>query len=87
MRNALKWQAPPHTLGTFSVDHSGAIGWWVQMPDAAIERIYFQLSDQSGTASVMSLGDTPISHDGVRITDTSIANIGGIYIKTLARIV
>ncbi|MEO6370829.1 MAG: hypothetical protein ABIQ73_02735 [Acidimicrobiales bacterium] len=83
----LNMQAPPNTVGTFFGEQRSSNGWEVQMPDGSIERIYFHLPEPLGLPSLLNLENLPTSHDGVPITDTSIANIGGIYITTLVGVV
>src|SRR5205823_226809 len=83
----LNKHAPPNTIGTFFGDQLGGNGWEVRMPDGTTERVYFDLPAESGVESNLHLPDPPTEHDGQQITDTSIKNLGGLYIQTLNRIV
>lgn len=79
--------APPNTVGTFFGDQLGGDGWEVQMPDGSTEKVYFQLPGDVDIESGLTLVDPPDQHDGHPITDTSVANLGRLYLATLRRIV
>jgi len=79
--------APPNTVTTFFGDQLGGNGWAVKMPDGSVERVYFDLPAGAGVESGLMFSDPPTQHDGVPIEDTSIANIGRLYIDTLNKIV
>ena len=82
----LSTQAPPNTVATFLGDERGGNGWEVQTPDGSIEKVYFQLPGVD-IESGMELPEPPTQHDGHAITDTSIGNLGALYVGTLTRIV
>jgi hypothetical protein len=84
----LNQHAPPNTVGTFFGDSgTGGDGWVVRMPDGSTEKIYFSLPDTVDIKSDLRLPDPPTEHNGQAITDTSIANLGTLYLDTLKRIV
>lgn len=47
----------------------------------------FDLPDGVDVKSELRLSDPPTEHNGQRIVDTSIANLGKLYIQTLGQIV
>jgi hypothetical protein len=80
--------APPNTVGTFLGENStGGNGWNVRMPDGSIQKVYFDLPDNPHVKSEYLLPNPPSEHDGQAIIDTSIANLGQLYITTLKRII
>jgi hypothetical protein len=79
--------APPNTIGTFFGDQHGGNGWEVLMPDGTRQTVYFQLPEGVGIESGLQLPNPPNQHDGQPIEDTSIANLGSLYLGTLTRIV
>lgn len=79
--------APPNTISTFLGDQTGGNGWEVQMPDGSIEKVYFQLPEGVDIESGLQFADPPTQHYGVPITDTSIGNLGRVYLRTLANMV
>jgi hypothetical protein len=81
--------SPPGTVSTFIGDQLGGNGWEVQMPDGSIQKVYLDLPDQPGLSVTSWLGfvDPPTHHDGSPITDTSLANIGALYVGTLVHLV
>lgn len=80
--------APPNTVGTFFGEGStGGNGWNVRMPDGSIQKVYFDIPDNPHVKSELLLPNPPTEHEGQPITDTSIANLGQLYIATLKRIV
>lgn len=83
----LSKHAPPNTKGTFFGDPLGGNGWEVLMPDGSMEKVYFDLPEGVDVESGLTLPDPPAQHDGQPITDTSIANLGRLYIAALTRIV
>jgi hypothetical protein len=83
----LSVHAPPNTIGTFLGDQLGGDGWEVQMPDGTVEKVYFSLPSNIDVKSGLSLENPPDQHDGEPIRDSSIANIGTLYVTTLGRIV
>jgi hypothetical protein len=87
VKRYLDAHAPPNTIGTFLGDTLGGDGWIVQQPDGSTARVYFQLPDDVDIRSGLMLKDPPSQHDGHTITDTSIANLGRIYIEALDRLV
>lgn len=82
----LSRHGPPNTEGIFLGDQLGGNGWQVRMPDGTVERVYFDLPDADVTSG-LTLHDPPNEHDGQPITDTSIQNLGQLYIDALTRIV
>jgi len=83
----LSQHAPPNTIGTFFGDQHGGNGWEVLMPDGTKQTVYFQLPEGIDVESGVQLPDPPDEHDGQPITDKSIANLGNLYVSTLARTV
>jgi hypothetical protein len=84
----LSKHAPPNTVGTFFGEgRTGGNGWQVRMPDGSIENVYFDLPDSIDVKSELQLPNPPTEHNGQPITDTSIANLGTLYIQTLRQIV
>jgi hypothetical protein len=84
----LSRHAPPNTIGTFFGEgRTGGNGWEVRMPDGSTEKVYFDLPGNVDVKSELLLPDPPTEHNGERITDTSIANLGNLYIETLRQIV
>jgi hypothetical protein len=80
--------APPNTVGTFFGEgRTGGNGWNVKMPDGSIQKVYFDIPDSSGVKSELQLADPPKEHYGEPINDTSIANVGKVYLDTLRSIV
>lgn len=80
--------APPNTIATFLGEGStGGNGWEVRMPDGSVEKVYFSLPESVDVRSALHLHDPPTEHDGQPISDTSIANLGKIYLTTLRQIV
>jgi hypothetical protein len=86
---ALGEQAPPNTIATFLGDSLGGNGWIVALPDGSEGRVYFELPPGADvtTSLILSSDNLPDQHDGQPISDTSIVNLGRIYIGTLERIV
>lgn len=84
----LNKHAPPNTVGTFFGEGAtGGDGWRVQMPNGTVETVYFRLPDGVDIKTTFHLPDPPTEHDGVPINDNSIANLGGLYMQSLRRIV
>jgi hypothetical protein len=83
----LRQHAPPNTIATFFGDEHGGTGWEVQLPDGTTEKVYFQLPDEVDIVHEYRLPDPPIEHDGQPIEDTSLANLGRLYLGMLATIV
>lgn len=80
--------APPNTVATFFGEaRTGGNGWEVRMPDGSIQRRYFQLPRETGVESALRFIEPPDQHDGRPITDTSIENLGSLYISFLSRLV
>jgi hypothetical protein len=80
--------APPNTIGTFLGEGStGGHGWEVRMPDGSVEKVYFSIPGSVDIRSALHLADPPTEHDGQPISDTSIANLGAIYLAALRRVV
>jgi hypothetical protein len=86
MRTMMR-DAPPNTAGVFLGDNLGGNGWMVEMPDGTTEKVYFDLPEGADARSELLLVDPPTQHDGQPIGDTSIANIGVLYLGTLREIV
>jgi hypothetical protein len=57
------------------------------MPDRSTQKVYFSLPETFDVRSELHLTDPPTEHDGQPVTDTSVANIGTLYVNTLKRIV
>lgn len=88
MINELNRHAPPGTVGTFFGEGAtGGNGWEVRMPDGSTQKVYFSLPDSFGVQSTLHLPDPPDQHDDQPITDTSVANLGRLYLTTLGRYV
>jgi hypothetical protein len=83
----LNQHAPPNTIGTFLGDQYGGNGWEVRMPDGTTEKVYFQLPAELDIESGLQLPNPPTEHYGQPITDTSLANVGHLYVTTLAAVV
>lgn len=84
----LSRHAPPNTVGTFFGEGStGGNGWEVRMPDGSTQKVYFDLPDTVDVKSQLKLPNPPTEHDSHPVTDTSVANLGGLYLNTLKRIV
>lgn len=79
--------APPNSVGLFLGDELGGNGWRVQMPDGSIESVYFDLPESIDVTSWLTVSDAPDQHEGKPITDKSLANLGGLYLATLERMV
>lgn len=79
--------APPNTVAVFVGDQLGGIGWEVEMPDGSQEKVYVTLPPSVGVESTVRFIDPPDQHDGVPITDTSVENLGSLYIATLSELV
>lgn len=79
--------APPNTVATFLGDQFGGNGWDVRMPNGSTEKVYFQLPDNLDIESGLRLEDPPTQHYGAPISDTSIANLGRLYLGTLQAMV
>lgn len=80
--------APPNTISTFFGEgKTGGNGWVVQLPDGSEEKVYFSLPESVDITSTLHLSNPPREHDGHQITDTSIANLGSLYLTTLRWIV
>lgn len=86
LRRDLSTHAPPNTIATFFGDQLGGNGWEVRMPDGSTEKVYFDLP-AGVVESGLQLPDPPTQHDGEAITNTSIANLGRLYIDYLDRTV
>jgi hypothetical protein len=82
----LNRHAPPNTEGTVLGDQLGGNGWKVRMPDGSLETVYFQLPESVDVESGLNLPDPPNQHDGRPIMDTSIGNLGRLYIAALTKI-
>jgi hypothetical protein len=76
-------------VGWFLGDSVGGHGWEVQLPDGSIEKVYFDLPPEVADNFEFEflLSDPPDEHDGRPIEDKSIANLGGLYIAALSRMV
>ncbi len=84
----LNKHAPPNTIRTFfGENRTGGDGWEVQMPDGSVQKVYFDLPATFDVKSELQLPDPPTEHDGQLIADTSITNLGALYLSTLRRIV
>ncbi len=83
----LSKHAPPNTVATFFGDQLGGNGWQVRMPDGSTEKVYFELPADVDVESGLRLDNPPQEHKSEPITDTSIANLGGLYIAMLTEIV
>lgn len=80
--------APPNTVRTFFGEgRTGGNGWDVKMPDGSIQKVYFDLPGTFDVKSELHLSNPPKEHDGRPIADTSIANIGKLYLDTLRGVV
>jgi hypothetical protein len=82
----LNRHAPPNTVGTFLGDQLGGNGWQVRMADGSIQHVYFELPEGLDIESGLQLPNPPKEHDDEPITDTSIANLGRLYVETLTEI-
>ena len=71
----------------FGEGRTGGNGWDVRMPDGSIQKVYFDLPATFDIKSELLLPNPPTEHDGQPITDTSIANLGSLYLDTLKRTV
>ena len=83
----LQKHAPPNAESTFLGDALGGNGWEVRMPDGSLAKVYFELPEGVDVESSLTLADPPDQHDGQRITDASIGNLGRLYIAALTGIV
>lgn len=83
----LNRHAPPNTISTFLGDQFGGNGWEVRMPNGSTSKVYFDLPPDTDIESGLEVHDPPGQHDGVPIADTSIANLGRLYVAALSTIV
>ncbi|MHB1210399.1 MAG: hypothetical protein ACYC1I_11950 [Acidimicrobiales bacterium] len=84
----LSRHAPPNTVGTFLGEGStGGNGWEVMMPDGSKSRIYFNLPDDVDIQTTLHLPNPPTVHFGKPIVDTSVANLGCLYVESLRNLV
>jgi hypothetical protein len=78
---------PPNAIDTFIGEtRTGGNGWHVQMPDGSIGTVYFDLADDFVQNTIVPL-EPPHEHYGEAIADTSVANLGRLYIETLTALV
>jgi len=84
---AINQHAPPGTVGTLFGDQLGGNGWEVAMPDGSTQKVYFALPADFGVESTLHFPDPPAVHDGKPVVDTSIGNVGGLFIDSLSKIV
>jgi len=88
MPRYLDEHALTNSVGSFIGDETGAgHGWLVAMPDGSRQKVYVIFPSEPGLESRLVPPDTPKEHDGLPITDTPIANLGGLYLAALARMV
>lgn len=83
----LNEHAPPNTVSTFFGDQYGGNGWEVQLPDGTTEKVYFDLPGDVDVESGLSLPDPPSEHGGSPISDSSISNLGSLYVEALRTMV
>ena len=57
------------------------------MPDGSTQKVYFDLPATVDLKSELQLPNPPTEHDSQPITDTSMTNLGSLYLNTLKRIV
>jgi len=57
------------------------------MPDGSKSRIYFSLPDDVDIQTTLHLPNPPTVHFGIPIIDTSVANLGHLYLETLRDLV
>jgi hypothetical protein len=78
---------PPGAKDFFIGDTLGGSGWIVELPDGSQEKYYVQLPSAVKMESRLHFPDPPTEHLGGPITDTSLQNLGRLYIAYLSSLV
>jgi hypothetical protein len=80
-------QAPPGA-GSFSIADDGRTGWWeIKLPDGSIEKYYVPLPSTIKMRSTLHFPDPPQEHLGEPLVDTSLQNLGRLYVDYLTSLV
>ncbi|MCK4431726.1 MAG: hypothetical protein KAW19_10560 [Candidatus Aminicenantes bacterium] len=77
---------PPNAKGFFIGDNIGGSGWEVQLPDGSIDKYYVRLPYDIGSVS-LHFPESPASHLGQKVKDSSIEALSKIYVDYLLRVV
>jgi hypothetical protein len=83
----LNRNAPPGNPNVFLGDSLGGSGWIVTLPTGETGKVYFALPENVDVQVTFEVPNPPTQHDGQTITDTSVANLGFLYLGTLRRLV
>lgn len=78
---------PPGAKGFFVGDVLGGSGWEVELPDGSLEKYYVQLPGAVKMQSWLHFPDPPEQHLGEPLADTSLQNLGRLYIAYLSSLV
>jgi hypothetical protein len=84
---ALMASPPPGAKSFFIGDSLGGSGWEVELPDGSVEKFYVQLPKSLQIEFSLHFPDPPIEHLGQPIADTSLENLGRLYIDYLSSLV
>ena len=73
---------PPYAKSFFMGDQLGGSGWEIQLPDGSVSKYYVELPIDIGSVS-LHFPETPISHLGEKIEDSSIESLSNAYLQYL----
>ena len=83
MLEELRSSAPSNARGFFIGDEVGGSGWEIELPDGSVEKLYVALPANWAISVQMRLPDAPAVHLGNAVVDTSLANLGRLYVRYL----
>jgi hypothetical protein len=78
---------PPGAKDFFIGDNVGGSGWTVELPDGTAEKYYVDLPSAVRLETTFHFPDAPGEHLGQEIADTSVPNLGRLYLHYLSRLV
>lgn len=84
---SLMHNPPPGARTFFMRDHRGGSGWEVALPDGTTEKYYVALRADVGATTRLRLENTPATHGGELLADTSVEALSQHYIEYLRRLV
>jgi len=73
---------PPYATAFFMGDQLGGSGWEIQLPDGSVSKYYVELPIDIGSVS-LHFPESPISHLGEKIKDSSIESLSRAYLQYL----
>jgi hypothetical protein len=78
---------PPGARAFFIGDALGGSGWEIELPDGSLGRYYVQLPGAVKMEASLHFPDPPAEHLGKSLADTSLQNLGRLYVAYLSSLV